>query len=247
MKQLVYILIIGFFSFTPEISWSATESEVGLGLADELGVSLLQTEKQTPAPIVLDADEVESYTSSKEYDYYTFHPEEEGFWTQLLRKIANWLFRSADKSITQKKVNITGWILVAVVVILLGVVLIIFRPTLFYRSRKKRMDYQVEEESIHGIHFEQLIQEALAREDYSEAIRWKYLSILKLLQDRELISWELHKTVNEYVREFKRADLKQEFRNLSSEFLYVRYGHFEASRQEYDNVLEWSNFIIKRI
>ena len=217
----------------------------GLAVLQSYG---LPTENRTPVPVSLDEDAVKSFTDSNEYDYYTFHPKEESFLQKILNAIARWLFRSADKTLTSKQADIAGWIIVGIAVVLLIVILLIFKPSLFYRTaKKKRMDYQVEEETIHGIGFEQLIRNALARNDYSEAIRWKYLSVLKLLQDKGLISWEIHKTVNEYVREFKRTDLLQEFKNLSSEFLYVRYGHFEASPEEYENVKTWSDTIIKRI
>ncbi len=247
MKCWIYILIF-LLPIATAIAQEEEDDDIVIVESEQVIYPVLPTETHTPAPISLDENTVKSYTDSKEYDYFSFHPQEDSFWKKILNAIARWIFRSSDKSITNQQLNITGWVIVAIAVILLVVVFFVFRPSLFYRtSKKKRIDYQVEEETIHGVSFDQLIRDALVRNDYSEATRWKYLSVLKVLQDKGLISWEVHKTVNEYVREFKRTDLRQEFRNLSSEFLYVRYGHFEASVEDYERVKAWSDAIIKRI
>ena len=231
------------------VTITAGENPWEMVVESETGVyPVLPKENRTPVPVSLDEEVVKSYSDSNEYDYYTFHPKEENFLQKILNAIVKWLFKSSTKTITRQQVNITGWALVGIVVVLLIIVFLIFKPSLFYRtSKQKRMDYQVEKETIHGISFDRLIRNALERYDYSEAIRWQYLSVLKALQDKGLISWEIHKTTNEYVREFNRPDLRQEFRNLSSEFLYVRYGRFEASLEEYERVKTWSDTIIKRI
>ena len=243
MKYWIYILI-----FLLPIATGTAQDAPNDAAPESSIYPVLPTESHTPAPVGLNENTVKSYADSKEYDYYTFRPKEENWLQQILNTIIRWLFRSADKTITSQQTNIAGWIIVGIAAVLLIVAFLIFKPSLFYRTPKKnRINYQVENESIHDLSFDRLIRNALARNDYSEAIRWKYLSVLKALQDKGLISWEIHKTVNEYAREFKRTDLQQEFRNLSSEFLYVRYGHFEASAEEYADVETWSNTIIKRI
>ena len=88
------------------------------------------------------------------------------------------------------------------------------------------------EDTIYGIDFDAIISQALGREDYREAIRMIYLRTLKALSDSQQIDWQPFKTPSQYVREFDAAA----FRTLTSHFLRVRYGYFEATRQLCDEV-----------
>jgi hypothetical protein len=71
------------------------------------------------------------------------------------------------------------------------------------------------------------------------------MKILKLLHDKELISWYAHKTVLEYVNEMQQSELKPVFAEASQRFLYYRYGNFEASKKEWEEFCEISEKIIK--
>jgi hypothetical protein len=106
-----------------------------------------------------------------------------------------------------------------------------FHPGLFMRQRDERT-YEEMEDTIYGIDFDAIISQALGREDYREAIRMIYLRTLKALSDSQQIDWQPFKTPSQYVWEFDAAA----FRTLTSHFLRVRYGYFEATRQLCDEV-----------
>ena len=106
-----------------------------------------------------------------------------------------------------------------------------FHPGLFMRQRDEQT-YEDLEDTIYGIDFDTIISQALGREDYREGIRMVYLRTLKALSDSQQIDWQPFKTPSQYVREFDAAA----FRTLTSHFLRVRYGYFEATRQLYDEV-----------
>ena len=109
------------------------------------------------------------------------------------------------------------------------------------------MDFQVEDEDIYALNFEKLIKESLDSGRFSDAIRWTYLLTLKELHERQLISWDPFKTVIEYTNELKRTDLKQDFKNLSQQFLYYRYGNFDATHDTYSAFSVLSNSITGRL
>lgn len=206
-------------------------------------------ETKTVTPVKADRKTFDSFKKNKDYNYYENKIEAGESWRDKLAMLfIRWLNNLFQVKVTPKQANVTLGIIAIVVLVLLLVLLIVFKPSLFYiGKRKKKIAVDVEEETIHGLQFKDLIKRSLDAGNYSEAIRWKYLEVLKTMQDRELISWNVNKTVNEYVRELQRKDLVPDFRSLSYLFLYFRYGNFEASRSHFDEVEILSNRIIKQV
>jgi hypothetical protein len=106
--------------------------------------------------------------------------------------------------------------------------------------------YLLEDEDINGLDFDQLIEKALSEKGYSDAIRWAYLKTLKVLHENKLISYDTFKTVNEYVYEIKAVELKKQFRKLSLEFVYYRYGNGEADENKFLSFQSLSKQVIDR-
>lgn len=139
-------------------------------------------------------------------------------------------------------------LIVLVMVLLLAIVWFLYRkrPELFMRSRRNRVDYQVQEDTIYGVDFEQEIAEALQQEDYRAAVRLLYLQTLKLLSDAERIDWQPYKTPTEYLYEVKTEDVRTSFRLLTTGFLRVRYGNFDASEPLFREMQNWQAEIKKK-
>lgn len=135
-------------------------------------------------------------------------------------------------------------ILVCIAIILL--LLIIWfvykkRPELFMMSKKTSLPYTVEEDTIYGVDFPGGIADALSRQDYREAVRLLYLQTLKQLSDAERIDWQLYKTPTQYIYEVRLPA----FRQLTNQFLRVRYGNFEATEELYRSMLALQGEIAK--
>ena len=122
-------------------------------------------------------------------------------------------------------------------VLLVGIIswlLYKYKPSLFGRSKKEdQLDYELEDDNIYGIDFETAIAEALARQDYREAVRLKYLQTLKQLTEGGHIDWQLHKTPTQYTYEFPHED----FLRMTRHFLRIRYGNFDATPEIYEDVV----------
>lgn len=84
------------------------------------------------------------------------------------------------------------------------------------------MDYQVTEDTIYGVDFQQEIAKAMDAQNYRDALRWMYLQTLKALSDAKLIDWQPFKTPTQYTNEWKNTD----FRKMTQLFAKVRYGGF---------------------
>ncbi len=98
------------------------------------------------------------------------------------------------------------------------------------------MKYNVLDENIHEIDFDREIQGAVQSGDYRRGIRLIFLYALKILSDKQHISWEQGKTNHDYVLEIKEGQVRQWLRQLSYYFDYAWYGNFKVNRDLFDKV-----------
>lgn len=197
-----------------------------------------------------DGKQYEKFKNDSDYDYYREKlktPESENFIERALREFLEWLFRKGLNTTAGSPSSIT--FLIVGLLLLAGLVLIlyIYKPSLFFRNKGSGVDYRVEDDTIHGWDFDQLIAGALRDCEYNHAIRWKYLQVLKTLEDKEQIKWNPNKTVIEYSYELKNKEIKEAFKELSWIFLYFRYGNFEASEQHYNEADRLASEIFKAL
>ena len=106
--------------------------------------------------------------------------------------------------------------------------------TLFLRSRKiKGNKLDIFEEDIHGINFNNVIEEAEKNKNYRRAIRFLYIKHLKLLADNELIDWQIGKTNKDYEKEMKDSKYFLQHKHLSVIYEHIWYGEFNIERLQY--------------
>lgn len=167
----------------------------------------------------------------------------------LISLILKWIYNVLRAVFGNRVVDQYGeHILVSIfimAVLLLGWFIYKKRPGLFARTRKAPLRYSVYEDTIYNVDFDTAISQALAQQDYREAIRLLYLHTLKQLNDREIIDWQPHKTPSEYIYEVKKAELKVPLRKLTQEFLRIRYGNFEATAPLFEEMTGWQQEIQK--
>jgi len=236
IKSNSYILILLFLLFGLNLSASN---------ADRL--PQVQRESQSLQPIKIDPAAYKEFKNDKAYDYYYTRIEGRSFIDRMQEEFSKWLSRTVNPNITPKQVKVWFWI--ALVLILLSIAWILYRykPGFFYINTKNKVGFQIEDEDISTLNFHDLIKEALKSGNYSEAIRLDYLQTLKALNEKELISWDANKTVNEYVYELSRPELRADFKMLSLQFAYYRYGNGEASEEVFNEIAGLSNKITNRL
>lgn len=95
---------------------------------------------------------------------------------------------------------------------------------------------------IRGHRFEKELKDALAKGDYAEAVRLRYLFTLQQLNEMKIIQWKEWKTPLMYVDEldYNAETLKE----LTMSFLYIKYGHYPATEETYDNATGLSNSLV---
>ena len=163
----------------------------------------------------------------------------------LLEWIMEWLeefIRKAVNAATENDVVFyTLVVLGASLVALVGWLLWRYYPRLFMKAESgDTLDYDVEQDTIYGIDFEAAIAQALAENDYRQAMRMVYLQTLKRLSDDGAIDWQPSKTPMQYVRQVGR----REFAELSRLFILVRYGNHEANESMFLQMKELRQLII---
>ena len=183
------------------------------------------------------------FKTDKKYDYY--HAKLEG--EPLINRLRQWLYEHVNLDLTETQTKAIFWIFVVIAVVSIVLILYFFKPSLFYVNKKKKISFSIDNENIHELDFDYLIKDALYNKQYTNAIRWCYLQMLKILHEKDLISYQAQKTVIEYVYEIKQSGLKSSFKEASQQFLYYRYGNFEASFENWEYFSSLSVKIVKQI
>ena len=105
---------------------------------------------------------------------------------------------------------------------------------LFYRGNAtSKIDYKIANENIHELDFEKLIETAVQRNEYRDAVRLTFLYALKKLSDANVIMWLPGKTNDDYLKEVKQHAALPRLQELRYFFDYAWYGHFEINERTY--------------
>ena len=101
-------------------------------------------------------------------------------------------------------------------------------PIALFRTRKdKPLAYDITEENIHVIPFEDRIAKASKDGNFRLVVRLYYLYALKILSDQGLIDWIPGKTNAEYTYELQAEQARLHFSKLTRYFDYAWYGGFD--------------------
>lgn len=154
-------------------------------------------------------------------------------WQWMSDRLAEW-YQSLLNSVFPNENNWYLWLIVALVVIGIIIAIVVVRNRYLLRLKENTdSGYVVTDDTIYGIDFKQQIKSALGRDDYRTALRMIYLQTLKWLDDNHHIHWQPQKTPSQYVREYRCAP----FNTLTTLFIRIRYGGFEADRALIDEAL----------
>ena len=182
---------------------------------------------------------IEKYLSDDDFVYDRVPPPAETFWEQFKRWLQKWFYKSFGE-------NLPGWFWEVILWTLAVACLLFIIYKLFNHEIKSVFRGKAaanksviinEGEDIHEMDFNFLIQEAITKGDYKNAIRLSYLKLLKNLTDKDLISWKADKTNTEYLSELKKHELYAPFKKTTFIFEYVWYGDFKITKQHFDETL----------
>ena len=167
------------------------------------------------------------YRSDEAYNYaQELQAPELDWWDWLMSKIGEFLSEIFDIQ-GKGDFRIVIYIILALAIIaLIAFILYRYQFKLFGRAGKIANEDD-EEDNIYGVDFDAVYAKAMAQKDFYKAVRVVYLRTLRWLSDGNKISWQLYKTPTQYTHEF----LLAEFQRMTTVFMRVRYGNYEASEE----------------
>jgi hypothetical protein len=121
---------------------------------------------------------------------------------------------------------------VMVLVLLFVLVKIVFANKLFTSSSRKS-GIAEEDELLNRNNLPALIQEAEAQNNFRLAVRYRYMKILRDMDERKIIQLNAQSTNWDYVNRLSDHPLKKQFLLLTRAYEYVWYGEFEISSDQY--------------
>lgn len=241
---ICFVLLIGWVAMPSK----ANEEEAALEviIAEELPEADYVFPKDTVGigAIAYEKALYEQYKAQKKFDYYQQHPEKPSLWERMTKQLDRWLYRLFRVNVSKSELNTIVIVILVVLLLLILFFLYRYKPSLFYWNRKLGLKYLVEDEDLDGIDFNEAIRQLADKGEYAEAIRLSYLKALKVLHEKEYISYDSNKTVNEYVREIEKKDLKEVFLPLSQRFVYYRYGNAKADKTSFEHFRQQSEKLI---
>lgn len=184
-----------------------------------------------------DEQAIRAYQNEREFDYQRVGRRVE---LSPLERFERWLDELLWHSLNtpEKRQNWRTGLYIFCAVTLTYIILRLLKVDLtqvFYQSKKTKQSWQLEHiaENFEQIDFNQLKTQALAEQDYNEALRWQYLGQLQILNQQAFIRWEKNKTNRDYWRELKASEARQAFATLNRWFDYVHYGDFQLNNEDF--------------
>lgn len=193
------------------------------------------------------------YLRNSKFDYKEKEP---GFLFKLKQWLneflERWLLQNARKTNSSKVMNYvklvfySGFVILAIYIIVTLVLKKQFTWLFKKAARKNKMVYDSELEDLNELKFEQLINKALKNSNYRMAVRYYFLWTLNLLDTNQIIQYHPEKTNKDYLNELEETELNKLFQKVSKNYIYIWYGEFEITEDEFQLARDLSLQIINQ-
>ncbi|HYC86893.1 MAG TPA: DUF4129 domain-containing protein [Chryseosolibacter sp.] len=214
-----------------------------------------ESEYQTPAPTVIDPDEM---TTTAEYrqEKIPVRDFDRAKWKEIVGK-TSYDEQPAVKKEEKKErrdedderdtsipwvgsqiMSTLGYIVIGGLLVLL-LYLVIKNTRLDKKVKKSEAPLDAEQpvEDIEELDIDSLLRNALAEKNYRLALRLYYLGLLKRLNESGAIAWKKDKTNRDYLAElFAKDYLYDEVRKLTVAYEYVWYGMHNPSQESFERL-----------
>ena len=186
-------------------------------------------------------EKIRKYLADKDLNYFQ-DPEIDKNWIERIYDWINSQIRSimmSDAYSTAMDYLIYIIMIAALIIIILGLLKSDIRGFLYGSAEKKLKGISEKTEDITKIDFNELISQALGKNDYKLAVRYNYLKILIALSNVGAINLREFKTTSQLVSEIKNQDKYYEpFKNLTRIFENIWYGDHKVEEGFYKKISE---------
>ncbi len=210
----------------------------GVAQNDTLG----RYDESNIVPLEISNEDIQTYLADDAFNY-EIEKTDNSWWEAVknwLYLILMWLFEGLfgiEQAVgyLASFLRILPYILLAILLFLIirFFIKVNTRSLVYNQKNPNIVSLSEEEQIIKNEDIQQLIKDALAQHNYRLAIRYYYLSILKLLSERELIDWQQQKTNNDYIDELSSSRLASSFNRATLLYDYIWYGEFDIDKIRY--------------
>ncbi|MFD0797062.1 DUF4129 domain-containing protein [Maribacter chungangensis] len=206
-------------------------------------VSTIKYDTSDISPTRIDKDQLESFKNNPDFNYDQVQNAAPDWWisfknwiSNVIIKIFEWLF-GIEKAAGAfaRFLEILPYLLLAVLVFILIKFFLNVNARAVIHTKKNQAIVALSEDEhiIKNEDIQQLIQNALDQKNYRLAVRYYYLYMLQLMSEKELITWELQKTNEDYTKELQKPELVKPFAASTRLYNYFWYGEFPIDESKY--------------
>lgn len=199
------------------------------------------TEGKTPYS--LNEGAIDEFRSDSDFNYTITHIEGESLWSKIKRWLSEFFRQLFSWSGNTSAGKVVVYVLIISAIVFFVLKILKVSPNQLIKKSSTTIPFNVQEEDIHAISFDQQIQLALDSKNFKLAVRLTYLSTLKHLSDIEKIHWEPGKSNHDYCYELGEGKIRVNFEKLSSIFEVCWYGGFDVTKSSFNNSREYSTKI----
>lgn len=176
--------------------------------------------------------ELDHFRQDKNFKYSNPLPGS-SFFSKLFRAIEEWYgFR-----ILAKTAPLLFYLLLFLSFVLLIVILFSSRfQGVFIRNQHELSPGILNNEIAENIDFNALMEDAARKNNFNLAVRYLYLSLLRLLDKKQLITYASGKSNYEYLNELPGADLHPLFKDITRYYEYAWYGKSLMEENDFNTV-----------
>ncbi|MFI5196297.1 MAG: DUF4129 domain-containing protein [Chitinophagales bacterium] len=154
--------------------------------------------------------------------------------------------------LASKEGNTLLWIIIISIITYIIYKVFFHKDSFLFGRNKKIMNVitsaqEDEEMDLAATNWEELLNNAVHNSDFRLAVRYSYMWMLQIMQQRELIQYRIDKTNYEYYTELNDTGYKQPFKQLSRQYEYAWYGRFAMSQAAYSEYKELFDNIRKQL
>ncbi len=236
-RILFFLLLVDLYSFAQPVDSTVVVADSTLGSSDDLSDDKPDSQAAPDSSKVVVRNFNQEKLEDLKSDISLQYKEPPTIAESILDRFMLWISQLLDSlfrnAVTTNWGRVFSYVIgVVIIVVLIMMILKVNAFKVFYSGQgASTLPYNVLDENIHEMDFDELIQQAIAQRDYRRGVRLLFLHSLKMLADKNFIHWEEGKTNHDYLNELTAADLKTGFNELNFYFEYAWYGNFSINHE----------------
>jgi|AntDeeMinimDraft_4_1070355.scaffolds.fasta_scaffold03923_3 hypothetical protein len=230
----IFLIAIAFFACIPLF---ANDFE---HRGDEVISQVKQS--QNLKPVELDRGLLKERRAEGDFDYAR-HKAPENWWDRFTTWVSttwNNFWRGIFGTPSGEGIgNVFEIIKYAIIALVVGLIIFLFiklNPgnTVLKEGETGKVFLSEDEQIIKEKDIPDLVENALAENNYRLAMRYSYLLILKELDKYHLIEYEAQKTNTDYLAELKPGSIADHFKTITHLYDFTWYGGFSLKRKRFE-------------